>query len=182
VVSTSVPSEPGGGNGASEHDVAVVRWPAERARRDRLVELGRARLLVVADGVTPPPAPDGLEDWVRDRSDAIEVYVRTERLRSRQASHAAAVLDSDGLLHRGPRWVALSPRELQLARLLLARPGSVVGRAELLAGIGLGAGAANTRRLDTIVRRLHLRIALLGFAVHTVRGVGFLLEVGELPV
>lgn len=162
-------------------DVATLRWPADASRRRELIDQGRARLVVVAPGERPPDAPDGLEDWIRDAADPVEVFVRKERLRRRQAARAPAVLDGDGLLHRGPHWVALTPRELPAATRLLARPGALVPRAELLGVSYPEVVRDEHRRLDTLMRRLHRRIAPLGLAVHCVRAGGFLLEVGELP-
>ncbi len=172
-------------SGDHDHDqadeVAVVHWPAEAERRDELVHRGRARLVVVIAGEVPPAAPDGLEDWVRSGADPVEVYVRKERLRRRQAARAPALLDDDGLLHRGPHWVALSQRELPVATALLERPGALVARADLLAVACPDVAYDDRRILDTVVRRLHKRIVPLGLAIHTVRASGFLLEMGELP-
>lgn len=162
-------------------DVVTLRWPADASRRHELIDQGRARLVVVAPGERPPDAPDGLEDWIRDAADPVEVFVRKERLRRRQAARAPAVLDGDGLLHRGPHWVALTSRELPAATRLLARPGALVPRAELLGVTYPEVVSDEHRRLDTLMRRLHRRIAPLGLAVHCVRAGGFLLEVGELP-
>jgi two-component system, OmpR family, response regulator len=162
-------------------DVAVVRWPAESRRRDELARERRARLLVVAADEMPPAALDDLEDWVRASGDPVEVYVRKERLRRRQSARAPVVLDDDGLLRRGARWVALSPRELEVATVLLGRPGALVKRAELLAAVRPGASGDDRRVVDTVVHRLHRRIAPLGLTVHTVRASGYLLDVGELP-
>ncbi|HEX6567554.1 MAG TPA: helix-turn-helix domain-containing protein [Acidimicrobiales bacterium] len=168
-------------SGTLDAEVALVRWPGEAARRNELARCGRPRLLVVALGEVPPADPDGLEDWVRDGGDAVEVYLRKERLRRRQAARAPAVLDADGLLHRGDRWVALSRRELDLARVLLARPGTLVSRAELLGALCPGVEVDDRRLLDTLARRVHRRISPLGLAVHTVRGSGLLLQLGDLP-
>lgn len=164
----------------ADDDVAVLRWPGDAARRDDLIRHGRVRLVVVAPGVLPPASPDGLEDWVRD-DDPLELFLRKERLRRRQAARAPAVLDDDGLLRRGPRWVALSPRDLQLATVLLARPGALVGRPQLLAVVSPGHDTDDRRMLDTLVRRLNHRIAPLAMRVHTVRASGFLLELADLP-
>jgi hypothetical protein len=168
--------------GILDDDVAVLRWPAEAARRDELVHLGRARLMIVAAGKLPPVAPDGLEDWIRVGADPVEVYVRKERLRRRQAARAPAVLDGDGLLRRGPHWVALTRREVPAATTLLARPGALVARSDLFDAAYPEVVRDERRLLDTLMRRFHRRILPLGLALHTVRAAGFLLEVGELPI
>jgi hypothetical protein len=170
---------PGGDDGRD--DVPVVRWPAEAAWRDDLARLGRARLLVVAARHAPPATWDALEDWVREGVDEVEVFARRELLRRRQARRAPAVLDGDGLLRRGGRWVAVSPLEQRVLVPLLVRPGSLVSRAELLDAACPGVESDETRALDRVIRRLRLRLAPLGVRVHTVRGSGFLLDMGELP-
>ena len=167
--------------GATDLDVAVVSWPSETGRRDSLARQGRARLLVVEDGHDPPPAWDVLEDWVRAGDDPIEVFVRRERLRHHQAQRAPAVLDEDGLLRRGDRWVAVSPAERRLLEPLLARAGAPVGRAELLEAVAPGVIVDDRRALDRMVRRVRLRVAPLGVTVPVVRGFGYVLETALLP-
>ena len=166
---------------ADEADDAVIvlRWPEQAAERDELARHGRPRLLVVEHGCTPPWG-DALEDWVRPDADAIERYARREGLRRRVAARAPASIDADGRLHRGPRWVALSPGELAALSALMSEPGSMVARGDLAAAIG-PAGAEGPRTIDNVVRRMRKRIAPLGMAVCAVRGTGFLLEIGELP-
>jgi Transcriptional regulatory protein, C terminal len=164
--------------------VVDVRWPAEAARRERLARDGRPRLLVVAEGEEPPVTADPLEDWVRPSADAVERYVRLDRLRRRAAARAPASIDPDGLLHRGDRWVALAPGELAALTALMSEPGYMVARADLAAALGMDVSEDEERRrtLDNVVRRVRRRIAPLGMAVCVVRGAGFLLEIGELPV
>jgi hypothetical protein len=164
--------------------VVDLRWPAEADQRERLAHEGRPRLLVVDHGEAPPPCWDGLEDWVRPDADAIERYVRRERLRRRAGALAPASIDDDGLLHRGDRWVALPPGELAALTALMSEPGYMVARDDLALAIGMPADETDSRSrtLDNVVRRVRKRIAPLGMAVCVVRGAGFLLEMGELPV
>lgn len=162
-------------------DVVVVDWPAQAAERDELAARGLPRLLVVAYGCTPPWG-DVMEDWVRPDADAVERYSRRERLRRRAAARAPATIDEDGLLHRGERWVALPPGELAALRPLLSEPGYLVARTDLEAAIGAAATPAGDRTLDNVVRRVRKRIAPLGMAVCAVRGMGFLLEIRDLPL
>jgi hypothetical protein len=177
----TAPVATGPGLAGDVPDVAVLRWPADARRRDDLVRCGLARLLVVAPGDVPPVPVDGLEDWTREGVDPVDVFVRKEWLRRRQAVRAPAVLDDDGLLRRGSRWVALTDREAPAAATLLARPGTLVGRDELQGVAYPGMATDEHRRLDTLMRRLHRRIVPLGLAIHCVRAAGFLLEVGDLP-
>lgn len=167
-----------------DDQVADLRWPAEAARRERLAHEGRPRLLVVDHGEAPPPCWDGLEDWVRPDADAIERYVRRERLRRLARARAPASIDADGLLHRGDQWVALPPGELAALQALMSEPGYMVARADLAAALGMASDEPDngSRMLDNVVRRVRKRIAPLGMAVCVVRGAGFLLEMGELPV
>jgi len=165
----------------TDFDVPLVSWPRGAALRADLARAGRARLLVVEDHYDPPPAHDPLEDWVRAGADAVEVYVRRERLRRDQARRAPAAFDNDGLLRRGHRWVAVSLRERQLLEPLLARAGAPVSRVELLAAVLPGAVADDHRALDRLVRRLRARIAPLAMNVMVVRGFGYLLALETLP-
>ena len=66
----------------------------------------------------------------------------------------------------------------------MSEPGYMVARADLAAALGMASDEADngSRMLDNVVRRVRKRIAPLGMAVCVVRGAGFLLEMGELPV
>jgi Transcriptional regulatory protein, C terminal len=164
-------------------EVTDLHWPADAARRAELAGEGQPRLLIVAEGEEPPITADPLEDWVRPSADALEFYMRRDRLRRRAAARAPASIDADGLLHRGDRWVALPPGELAALTALMTEPGHMVARADLADALGMDAAEVDerTRALDNVVRRVRKRIAPLGMAVCAVRGTGFLLEIGELP-
>jgi hypothetical protein len=169
------------GSGTIDDDVVDLRWPAQAAARDELARRGVPRLLIVDHGVDPPWS-DGLEDWVRPDADVVERYVRREGLRRQAAVRAPASIDGDGLLHRGSRWVALPPGELVAMTALLSEPGYLVARAELAAALQATGSLDGAWSVDNVVKRVRKRIAPLGMAVCAVRGLGFLLEVGELPV
>ena len=112
-------------------EVTDLHWPADAARRAELAGEGQPRLLIVAEGDEPPITADPLEDWVRPSADALEFYMRRDRLRRRAAARAPASIDADGLLHRGDRWVALPPGELAALTALMTEPGHMVARADL---------------------------------------------------
>jgi hypothetical protein len=164
-------------------DVVLVRWPSERARRDRLVGEGRARLLLVEGAGEPPLPTDLLEDWVRVPADESEVQLRIEGLRRRAVSlrGAAPELDSDGVLRHGGGWVPLPPVEARLMAALIERFGAVVSR-EQLSRSGWPRGAPGRNALDVHVLRLRRRIASLGLAIKTVRSRGYLLEAEASPL
>jgi DNA-binding response OmpR family regulator len=85
-------------------------------------------------------------------------------------------VDDHGLLHRGTAWIALSPVQEGIVRLLLDRFGQPVTRAEIAAAVW--SGRASARTLDVAMARLRPKVAGLGFVVHTIRGRGYLLALG----
>jgi DNA-binding response OmpR family regulator len=161
-------------------DVVLLRWPAESARREELVEIGRARLLLVEDGAAPPEPIDCLEDWIRVPAPELDLQARLVALEARAARHAPATpsLDADGVLRFGPGWVSLPPVEARLTESLLDRFGAVVGR-EALARAGWPDGTAGRNALDVHVLRLRRRLAAVGLAIKTVRSRGYLLEAAD---
>jgi hypothetical protein len=165
-------------------DVVLLRWPAESARRDDLIEQGTARLLLVEDGAMPPEPPDCLEDWIRVPAPELDLRARLAALESRAVRHspAAPTLDTDGVLRFGPAWTSLPPVEARLTRALVERFGAVVGR-ETLARAGWPEGTAGRNALDVHVLRLRRRLASVNLVIRTVRSRGYLLEaaVGAEP-
>lgn len=156
-----------------------MRWPAERARRERLRRQGRPRLLLLDEDAAPPRQVDCLEDWIRIPAPDVDVDARAENLITRSRSHhlTAPTLDA-GVLRVGERWVPLSPLEARLTTVLLERMDTVVSREALArAGWPEGAGARNT--LDVHAVRLRRRLASVGLAIRTVRARGYLLELSD---
>lgn len=158
-------------------EVAIVRWPAERERRDQLEREGLPRLLLLDDGAEPPPPADCLEDWARAPLGDADLHARMQGLAVRAASHdrGAPRLDDDSVLHHHGSWVALPPVEARLMAALLERSGAVVSR-EALARAGWPEGAPGRNALDVHVLRLRRRVAALGLVIRTVRSRGYLLE------
>lgn len=157
--------------------MVLVRWPLETDRRQRLGDLGVARLLLVDDGTTPPLVVDPLEDWVRVPADEAEVQARLATLTARAATRAPdhPTLDGDGVLRFDGRWTSLPPVEARLTEALLERFGAVVGR-DTLADAGWPDGAPGRNALDVHVLRLRRRIEPVGLVIRTVRSRGYLLE------
>jgi len=124
-----------------------------------------ARIQAVLRRVSPPPIPAPPQAPVEasSRSDAVNAGpVRVDFARR--------------VVTTGGRPVHLSRREFDLLALLLSPPGQVRTRDELIDRLWSGRDLADTRTLDTHVRRL--RVKLERNPAHpqylvTVRGVGF---------
>ncbi|MBW8825410.1 MAG: helix-turn-helix domain-containing protein [Acidobacteria bacterium] len=157
-------------------DVVLVRWPADRQRRERLRIDNVPRLLLVEEG-PPPGSPDCFEDWIRVPAEDEDLQIRLAGLRSRLLQHGVSRpdLDADGVLRNGDRWVSLPPVEARLTSALLERFGAVVRR-EALARAGWPEGAPGRNALDVHVLRLRRRMEQVGLVIRTVRSRGYLLE------
>jgi DNA-binding response OmpR family regulator len=89
----------------------------------------------------------------------------------------APVLDEDGLLRFGGRWVALTPVQARVAALLLDRFGATVTTHEELRVAAWGASDRSPQALTTLVKRLRRRVEPLGLDVRTVRLRGYVLDI-----
>ncbi|HEV7888372.1 MAG TPA: helix-turn-helix domain-containing protein [Acidimicrobiales bacterium] len=161
-------------------DVTLLRWPAERDRRDELVARAIPRLLLL-DGGTEPPAPaDCLEDWARVGAADNDVRLRIVGLEVRASMHVQRVpdIDGDGVLRFNGQWVSLPPVEARLARSLVERFGTVVSR-DALSRAGWPSSDTGRNALDVHILRLRRRIDPVSLAIRTVRSRGYLLEQSE---
>lgn len=165
--------------------VALLSWPSEEPLRRQLAAAHQPRLLLIeAADVSPPPAADELEDWIRVPIDSDELSIRCASLAQRArtvVAPPAARLDTDGVLHVDDRWVALPQLEANVLRLLLDHHGELVRREALTRGTWPDTRPADPRALDGVVKRLRRRTAPLGVKVHTITGHGFLVEVRADP-
>jgi DNA-binding winged helix-turn-helix (wHTH) protein len=161
-------------------EVVLVRWPTEQDRRVELEQAGAPRLLLVEGGTAAPVTTDELEDWIRMPADEEDLQARVEGLRRRLEARRSPVpvLDEDGVLRAGGRWVPLPPVESRLMTALLDRYGAVVSR-DGLARAGWPDGAPGRNALDVHMLRLRRRVGAVGLAIRTVRSRGYLLERAE---
>jgi hypothetical protein len=158
-------------------DVPLLDWPAESARRDALAAVGRPRLLLVAEGQSPPSRWDVLEDWVRAPADVSEVLARQATLRSRAAAGTPDIrLDEHGLLWVGPRWVPIPRSQTAVLSLLVAHQGRLVSSEELRAAYVADGGAGDVAAMKAVMVRLGRRVSDVGLRLHNLRGRGSLLE------
>jgi DNA-binding response OmpR family regulator len=157
-------------------EVEILRWPDEGERLEQARSSRRPRLLLVDDADQPPPIVDPLEDWARTSADPRDVQTRVETLARRaEPCSERPLVDGSGLLHFGSNWVALSPVEASLAKVLVERFGAVVGR-EGLARSAWREGVPTRNALDVQMVRFRRRIESLGLEVRTVRSRGYLLQ------
>jgi two-component system, OmpR family, response regulator len=161
-------------------EVALVMWPSEEALRRRLAAARSPRLLLVDADLPPPPPYDELEDWIRYPPDPDEIAIRVATLRDRARDvlprALSLELDADDILHVDGRWAALPAVEARVFAALLERAGDLVSRRDLTAAAWLGEPPADGRALNGVVKRLRRRVTPLGVRIHTVRGLGFLLD------
>ena len=161
---------------SSRDSVHLVRWPEERELLERLRAEGAPRLLLVRPPAPPPDVIECEEDWVRLPADDGDVRARMLALAARSSRHHPRphVL-VDGRLRNGPKWIALSPIELRLARALVEKFGEVVS-GELLAAAAWPGEGINEGALRVHLTRLRRRLRPVGLEVQNVRGRGYLME------
>ena len=155
--------------------VALVRWPDDSDRLGHLRLLAQPRLLLITPDVDPPTCPDVLEDWVRTPVDPRDLEARVSALELRAARALPPRLDANSCLHAGSRWVALTPIESRLVKLLLERFGLVVSRGALV-GAAWPKRKPTNNQLDLHMMRLRRRLEPLGLALRTVRARGYSLD------
>jgi DNA-binding response OmpR family regulator len=154
-------------------DVAVVHWPAEAERLERLRAAREPRLVIVEHG-PPPVTTDELEDWLRAPADESDLRIRLATLRERAARHSDAISLEDGVLRVGSRIVVLPPIQARLAGALLERMNAVVGR-EALAKRAWPDGAPEGRNvLDVHMAKLRRLLVGTGIDIRTVHRRGYL--------
>lgn len=163
--------------------VALIVWPTEAEQRDTLAALGKPRLLVLAEGASPPELIDCMEDWVSVPVSEEELRARTEALALRARCHHQLVpaFDDEGFLRYGDHRIHLPPVEARLVGALLERYGAVVGASRLIRA-GWPDGAPTRGMLDVRIHRLRRRLTPVGLSIRTVRQRGWMLEAAEAAV
>jgi hypothetical protein len=162
--------------GAGDATVAIVNWPQDRELVADLARKGTPKLLLVAAEANPPDDWDRLTDWIRLPAGYDDIRMRAAVLQRRAQRRPHPSIDDFGVVWRGDSWVALSPVEARLLSPLLASPGRVMSRRNLV-GAAWPDGIASERVVDSYVKRLRHRIPPLGLAIHTVRQRGYFLAV-----
>ena len=160
----------------SEVAVRLVRWPEEAALLQRLRSEGTPRLLLVRRGAPAPEMVGCEEDWVRLPAADADVRARMLALGTRSSRHRAGPrVGADGRFRYGTGWIALSPIEHRLARVLSERFGEVVPSGDLSTAARAGE-VMNEGALRVHLTRLRRRLRPAGLDVQNVRGCGYLME------
>lgn len=159
--------------------VEMLRWPADATRRAELAALGVPRLLLVAAGATPPDL-DRDEDWIRVPASERDAAARLARLVTLATRRARLPRLTAGLLVYGHRSAQLSEDEAAVVRPLLDRFGELVWWTELVQALWPDGAGARQQAVDR-AKRLRRRVEPLGLVLHTVRGVGVVLDHGSPP-
>lgn len=158
-------------------DVSVLRWPAEEELRRQLAWFELPRLLLIVPGGHPPELLDELEDWahVSAQPADLEARCRTLSHRAREPAPRVPVLDEDGLLWVGNRWVALTGTQVPVARLLLSHLDRVVRFEAIVAAYERAGGSGHPASVRTLVARIGVRVRSVGLDLISVRRRGVIL-------
>ena len=73
-------------------DVALVHWPAEAERLERLRAAREPRLVIVEHG-PPPTTIDELEDWLRAPADETDMRIRLATLENARVAQRGRGVD-----------------------------------------------------------------------------------------
>jgi two-component system, OmpR family, phosphate regulon response regulator PhoB len=154
------------------HDVGVLMLTARGDEDDRIAGL-----------------ESGADDYVVKPFSVREVVLRVVALANRIAERASGALNGrpGGVLRCGEveidtvshdvrvsgSPVSLRPLEYKLATTLMAAPGKVFGRDELLAEVWGIRGEASTRTVDVHVKRLRSALGVGAEVIETVHGFGY---------
>jgi two-component system phosphate regulon response regulator PhoB len=153
-------------------DAAILMLTARGDEHDRVLgfEVGADDYVVKPFSVR--------ELVMRVRGLATRAHERHAARSSLQVSQVLAWrgLQLDPVHHRVLRdgdELALRPLEFKLVALFLEHPGVVFSRGQLLTDVWGVSGDANTRTVDTHIRRLRERLGAYGVAIETVHGFGY---------
>jgi hypothetical protein len=142
---------------------AIVHWPREAARRERLARDGVPCLLVLSDGTATPNVGRG-EDWVAETTDEREVVRRLDQLAAvgRTPQSLVPPVLPPSLDGPGRRVAAL-----------LARGAGALVRHDVLAT------AARPAALGPTVAQVRRALAPLGWRIDAVPATGYVLGRSE---
>ena len=153
-----------------------------RARGDRT-----AVLVLTASGDTDDRVrglDSGADDYLAKPFELTELEARLRALHRRSLGHAATVLQVGRLVYDsvarsfridGDR-LALPPREHQVLEQLITRAGQPLRKRQLADAVSTLDESLNEDALEIYVHRLRRKLGGSGAVIHTLRGLGYVLE------
>jgi two-component system, OmpR family, response regulator TctD len=153
-----------------------------RARGDRT-----AVLVLTASGDTDDRVrglDSGADDYLAKPFELTELEARLRALHRRSLGHAAPVLQVGRLVYDsvarsfridGER-LALPPREHQVLEQLITRAGQPLRKRQLADAVSTLDESLNEDALEIYVHRLRRKLSGSGAVIHTLRGLGYVLE------
>ncbi len=153
-----------------------------RARGDRT-----AVLVLTASGDTDDRVrglDSGADDYLAKPFELTELEARLRALHRRSLGHAATVLQVGRLVYDsvarsfridGDR-LALPPREHQVLEQLITRAGQPLRKRQLADAVSTLDESLNEDALEIYVHRLRRKLSGSGAVIHTLRGLGYVLE------
>ena len=132
----------------------------------------------------------GADDYLAKPFDLGELEARLRALHRRSLGHAHPLLQVGRLsydsvarsFHVGPERLALPPREHALLEVLIAADGRPIGKPALVERLCTLDESLSHDALEIYVHRLRRKLAGSGASIHTLRGLGYILEAeGEAP-
>ena len=161
----------------SSLDVSLLRLPNDAQLRGQLATFCQPRILLVEPGAPPPVLLDPLEDWVRTPTDREDLLARSRELHRRAGNVAPdpPMVDDQGLLRVGRRWVDLSPAQAPVVELLIEHLERVVRYDAIATTYERAGGSSHSASIRTLLTRIGKRVHPVGLDLVTVRRRGVLL-------